>query len=546
MKKKWIVGLALTTLVLTACGGGETKEKSSKKETGKVSQVIEISSPAPISTLDTTQTTDKNTFTMVQHLFEGLYRFDDDSTPIPGLAEKVDISDDGLTYKFTLKKDIKWSNGEPITSNDFVYAWKKLVNPETIGPNAYLLDNVKNSQDIRNGKKDVSELGISAPSETEFVVELSQAQPSFLTVVSIGWLAPQNEKYVNEQGKDYGIDSEHLIYSGPFVITDWDSTSDTWTLKKNKEYYDADAVKLEEVKVSTIKDDNTGINLYQSGELDLVRITGQYVAQNKEDKGYVTHSDVANYYLDFNKASDLPTANEHLRKAFAQAIDKKTLTDNILNDGSKPLNGLIPQNLYANPETSTDFREFSGNYLEHNLDEAKKEWKLAKKDLGDKVTVSLLASDDENGKKISEYVQSQLEENLEGLKVEIKAQPRNNLLESRTKKDFEMSLSGWIAGSSDLDSYFNLYKSDSSYNYGEYKNDEYDKLVNDAKTVNANNPNKQFEDYKKAEEILIKDSAAQVPLYQSASNYLINPNIKGISYHLYGDYFNLRTASVSE
>jgi len=546
MKKKWILGLALTTLVLTACGGGETKEKDNKKSKSDVSQVIEISSPAPISTLDTTQTTDKNTFTMVQHLFEGLYRFDDDSTPIPGLAEKVDISEDGLTYKFTLRKDIKWSNGEPITANDFVYSWKKLVNPDTIGPNAYLLDNVKNSQDIRNGKKDVSEMGISAPNETEFVVELSQAQPSFLTVVSIGWLAPQNEKYVEEQGKDYGINSEHLIFSGPFVITDWDSTSDTWTLKKNKEYYDADAVKLEEVKVSTIKDDNTGINLYQSGELDLVRINGQYVAQNKDDKGYVTHSDVANYYLDFNKASDLPTANEHLRKAFAQAIDKKTLTDSILNDGSKPLNGLIPQNLYANPDTSTDFREYSGNYLEYNVDEAKKEWKLAKKDLGDKVSVSLLVSDDDNGKKISEYVQSQLEENLEGLKIEIKAQPRNNVLESRAKKDFELSLSGWIAGSSDLDSFFNLYKSDSSYNPGGYKNEEYDKLVNDAKTVNANDPDKQFSDYKKAEEILIKDTAAQVPLYQSASNYLINPKIKGISYHLYGDYFNLRTASVSE
>ncbi|MGX4687270.1 peptide ABC transporter substrate-binding protein [Vagococcus sp. JNUCC 83] len=546
MKKKWVLGLALTTLVLTACGGGETKEKDNKKSKGDVSQVIEISSPAPISTLDTTQTTDKNTFTMVQHLFEGLYRFDDDSTPIPGLAEKVDISDDGLTYKFTLRKDIKWSNGEPITANDFVYSWKKLVNPDTIGPNAYLLDNVKNSQDIRNGKKDVSEMGISAPSETEFVVELSQAQPSFLTVVSIGWLAPQNEKYVEEQGKDYGINSEHLIYSGPFVITDWDSTSDTWTLKKNKEYYDADAVKLEEVKVSTIKDDNTGINLYQSGELDLVRINGQYVAQNKEDRGYVTHSDIANYYLDFNKASGLPTANEHLRKAFAQAIDKKTLTNSVLNDGSKPLNGLIPQNLYANPNTSTDFREYSGNYLEYNVNEAKKEWKLAKEDLGDKVTLSLLVSDDDNGKKISEYVQSQLEENLDGLKVEIKAQPRNNVLESRTKKDFELSLSGWIAGSSDLDSYFNLYKSDSSYNYGSYKNEKYDELINSAKTVNANDPDKQFNDYKKAEEILIKDNAAQVPLYQSASNYLINPKIKGISYHLYGDYFNLRTASISE
>ncbi|HDV0834252.1 peptide ABC transporter substrate-binding protein [Enterococcus faecalis] len=543
---KKVVGLIATGFLLAACGG--TKEAAEKVDSGNLAaeQKISISSPAPISTLDTTQTTDKNTFTMAQHLFEGLYRFDDDSATVPALAKDVKISDDGRKYHFTLREGIKWSNGEPITAQDFVYSWKKLVTPATIGPNAYLLDSVKNSFEIRNGEKSVDELGISAPNDKEFIVELKQAQPSFLAVVSIAWLAPQNQKFVEAQGKDYALDSEHLIYSGPFTLANWDATSDTWTLKKNPEYYDADQVKLEEVAVSTIKEDNTGINLYQANELDLVRINGQYVQQYQDDPGYVSHPDVANYFLDFNKKEGTPLANVHLRKAIGQAIDKEALTQSVLNDGSKPLNGLIPSKLYANPETDEDFRAYSGEYLKNDVKKAQAEWTKAQADVGKKVKLSLLAADTDQGKRIAEYVQSQLQENLPGLKITISSQPSNNVNQSRREKNYELSLSGWIAGSSELDSYFNLYAGESSYNYGNYHNAKYDQLVEDARTINANNPEKQFAEYKEAEDILLNQDAAQVPLYQSASNYLINPKLKGISYHLYGDYFHLRNAYLTE
>ncbi|EQA3590055.1 peptide ABC transporter substrate-binding protein [Enterococcus faecalis] len=543
---KKVVGLIATGFLLAACGG--TKEAAEKVDSGNLAaeQKISISSPAPISTLDTTQTTDKNTFTMAQHLFEGLYRFDDDSATVPALAKDVKISDDGRKYHFTLREGIKWSNGEPITAQDFVYSWKKLVTPATIGPNAYLLDSVKNSFEIRNGEKSVDELGISAPNDKEFIVELKQAQPSFLAVVSIAWLAPQNQKFVEAQGKDYALDSEHLLYSGPFTLANWDATSDTWTLKKNPEYYDADQVKLEEVAVSTIKEDNTGINLYQANELDLVRINGQYVQQYQDDPGYVSHPDVANYFLDFNKKEGTPLANVHLRKAIGQAIDKEALTQSVLNDGSNPLNGLIPSKLYANPETDEDFRAYSGEYLKNDVKKAQAEWTKAQADVGKKVKLSLLAADTDQGKRIAEYVQSQLQENLPGLEITISSQPSNNVNQSRREKNYELSLSGWIAGSSELDSYFNLYAGESSYNYGNYHNAKYDQLVEDARTINANNPEKQFAEYKEAEDILLNQDATQVPLYQSASNYLINPKLKGISYHLYGDYFHLRNAYLTE
>lgn len=549
MKKNILLGsIVVLSLILGACGnnGGKTSETTKKETKEAISQSIVISTPAPISTLDTTQTTDKNTFTMVQHLFEGLTRFDETTTPVPGIAKTIDVSEDGKEYNFTLREDAKWSNGETITAHDFEYAWKRLLSPDTQGPNAYLLDNVVNGLAIRNGEKPVDEVGFKATSDTEFKVTLENPQPSFLSVLAIGWLAPQQQAYVEKTGAAYGTNSDSLLYNGAFVLTNWDGTSDTWTLEKNKEYYDQEAVKLEEVSVQTLKEENTGISLFEGGDLDLVRISGQNVAQYSNLDGYVTFNDVANSFLDFNKKEGSPLANLDLRKAIALAIDKDALTESVLADGSKPLNGLVPAGLYSNPETNEDYRKYSGNHVTYNVDEAKKHWKQAQKEVGEKLEVNLLAADTDQGKKVSEYIQSQLEENLPGLKINVNLQPSNNVNQSRREKNYEISLSGWIAGSSEIDSYFNLYVTNSSYNYGNYNNKEYTDLVVKAKTVDANDSNKQFEDYKKAEEILLEQDSAHVPVYQSASNYLVNPKIKNVEYPSYGGYFFLRNAELTE
>ncbi|MEG2938047.1 MAG: peptide ABC transporter substrate-binding protein, partial [Vagococcus sp.] len=458
----------------------------------------------------------------------------------------IDVSEDGKEYNFTLRKNVKWSNGETITAHDFEYAWKRLLSPDTQGPNAYLFDNVVNGLAVRNGEKPVDEVGFKATSDTEFKVTLENPQPSFLSVLAIGWLAPQQQAYVEKTGAAYGTNSDSLLYNGAFVLTNWDGTSDTWTLEKNKEYYDQEAVKLEEVSVQTLKEENTGISLFEGGDLDLVRISGQNVAQYSNLDGYVTFNDVANSFLDFNKKEGSPLANLDLRKAIALAIDKDTLTESVLADGSKPLNGLVPAGLYSNPETNEDYRKYSGDHVTYNVDEAKKHWKQAQKEVGEKLEVNLLAADTDQGKKVSEYIQSQLEENLPGLKINVNLQPSNNVNQSRREKNYEISLSGWIAGSSEIDSYFNLYVTNSSYNYGNYNNKEYTDLVVKAKTVDANDSNKQFEDYKKAEEILLEQDSAHVPVYQSASNYLVNPKIKNVEYPSYGGYFFLRNAELTE
>lgn len=540
--KKGLVVVGILSFLLAGC----STTGSSAKETDPEVQEISVSLPAELTTLDTTQTTDKVTFTVIQHLFEGLYRFDEKSQPVPGLAEEAVISEDGKTYTFKLKEEAKWSDGQQVQAADFAYAWKKLVDPKTMGPNAYLLDNVVNSQDIREGKADIATIGLETPDEKTFVVHLEQPQPSFLSVVSIGWLAPQRQSYVEEKGTAYGKTSEDLLYTGPFILKDWQQTGAEWTLAKNPEYYDQAVVKLDKIKGSTIKEENTGIQLFESGELDLQKISGLYVQQYQNNDSLVTQKDIANYFLDFNKQANKPLANVHLRKAIALAIDKESLVNDVLNDGASVLNGLIPSGLYANPNTNEDFRTYSGEYNEYDSNKAQAEWCQAQSAIGDKIELTLLVTDDDHGQKIGEYLQNQLQDHLPGLTITINKQPRTNLNQSRADGQYELSISGWIAGSSDLDSYFNLYKKGSSYNYGGYVNEDYTALTENARTVDANDPDKVFEDYKSAESILLAEDAAQVPLYQSASNYMIRSTIKDIQFPAYGAYFYFRTASVEK
>lgn len=540
--KKSLVVVGILSFLLAGC----STTGSFAKETDPEVQEISVSLPAELTTLDTTQTTDKVTFTVIQHLFEGLYRFDEKSQPVPGLAEEAVTSEDGKTYTFKLKEEAKWSDGQQVQAADFAYAWKKLVDPKTMGPNAYLLDNVVNSQDIREGNADIATIGLETPDEKTFVVHLEQPQPSFLSVVSIGWLAPQRQSYVEEKGTAYGKTSEDLLYTGPFILKDWQQTGAEWTLAKNPEYYDQAVVKLDKINGSTIKEENTGIQLFESGELDLQKISGLYVQQYQNNDSLVTQKDIANYFLDFNKQANKPLANVHLRKAIALAIDKESLVNDVLNDGASVLNGLIPSGLYANPNTNEDFRTYSGDYNEYDSSKAQAEWSQAQSAIDDKIELTLLVTDDDHGQKVGEYLQSQLQDHLPGLTITINKQPRTNLNQSRADGQYELSISGWIAGSSDLDSYFNLYKKGSSYNYGGYVNEDYTALTENARTVDANDPDKVFEDYKAAESILLAEDAAQVPLYQSASNYLIKTTIKDIQFPAYGAYFYFRTASVEK
>ncbi|MGX7417724.1 ABC transporter substrate-binding protein [Carnobacterium gallinarum] len=553
--RKWKLSLSLVAIIgiLAACGNNSTDSttkgtdgKSGTTTTKNIPQEISVSVPAEITTLDTTKATDRNTFTVIEQIFEGLYRFNGKNELELALAkEDALISPDGLTYTFKLKEDAKWSNGDSVTANDFVYAWSKIVDPASAAPNAYLFANIKNAKAITAGEKKLDELGVKAISDYELQVNLELPQPSFLSLVAIGWFYPQNQKFVEAQGDNYALDTDKILYNGPFTLTNWKDGATDWNYEKNQLYHDKKNVSLDKVNISVIKETSTGVQLYEAGDLDVTTLVGDYAKENEGNPDLVRKQELALQYLSYNAAGDRPLKNSNLRKAISLAIDRSAITENIVANGSKPLGGLIPTNLAKNPSSGEDFRKENGSFLDYNLTEAKKEWELAKKELGDTVALELVTSDDAMEKKLGEYIQSSLSENLKGLTISIRSVPKNVALEQRRTGKFDLATAGWIAGDIDPTGFFILFETGAAYNYGKYQNEQFQNLITDTKTVNANNPEKRYAAFLKAEKILFEDAAFQ-PLYQRTTNYLQRPTVKGLESHLLGSDFTFRNVTVTE
>ena len=187
---------------------------------------------------------------MLNNTMEGLYRLGKDSKVEPGIATKTTVSKDNLTYTFTLRKNAKWSNGDKVTADDFVYSWRRTVDPKTQSQYSYLFEGVKNIDDITAGKKAPSTLGIKSVGQYKVVVTLTKKIPYFKLLMGFPSFFPQNKTAVEKYGKKYGTSSKYMVYDGPFKMTGWTGTNLSWTLSRNKNYWDKSHVKLDKIKVT--------------------------------------------------------------------------------------------------------------------------------------------------------------------------------------------------------------------------------------------------------------------------------------------------------
>ena len=266
------IGLGAVTLVsaavLAACGGSSSSSSSSSDE-------INWYTPTEISTLDISKVTDTYSSIAIGNSGSNLLRRDEDGNLQPDLAESVEVSDDGLTYTATLRDNLKWSDGSDLTAEDFVYTWQRIVDPSTASEYAYLVSDahVLNAEEVIAGTKSVDELGVKADGN-KVIFTLSSPSPQFESLLSFANFMPQSKEFVEEQGDDYGTTSDNALYSGPYTVEDWDGTSGTFTLVKNKYYWDADNVKTKKVNVQTVKKADTAVQMYKDGELDTASISG--------------------------------------------------------------------------------------------------------------------------------------------------------------------------------------------------------------------------------------------------------------------------------
>lgn len=486
-------------------------------------------------TADLSVATDTISFTALNNVYEGIYRLDKDNKPQPaGASEKVKVSDDGKTYTVKLRKDAKWSNGDPVTAKDYVFGWQRTVKPETASEYAYLFEPVENAADISAGKKAPDELGIKAVNDHELEIKLSKPTPYFDYLLAFPSFFPQNQKVVEANGKEYATKSDKSVYNGPFTLEGFDGpgTDTEWEYKKNDTYWDKDEVKLSKVKVNVVKESSTSLNLFKDGEADDVILSGELAQQNANDPAYKSFKEARTSYLEYNqRKEDSPFKNENLRKAISYAINRKSLVNQVLGDGSVVSTGLVPSGMSKNPKTDEDFAKEAGNLAPYDKKKAKEYWDKAKKELKiDSLSFELMASDTDSSKKVIEYMQSALEETLPGIKVKPTPVPFSVRLDRSNAGDFDVLLGGWGADYADPSSFTDLFVTGNSYNRGRWSNEEYDKAVDASGNKDASNEEARWDDLQKANELISKESGV-APLYQLSEAHLVNKKVKGIVHH---------------
>ncbi|MFS7155652.1 peptide ABC transporter substrate-binding protein [Carnobacterium maltaromaticum] len=544
-----LLGIALTsTIVLAACGGGSGSDKASdsasKDSSGKMAkkQELNLIESAEIPTMDSVMNTDTVGSIVMNNVFEGLYRQDLDNNPVLGMAaEEPKISDDKLTYTFKIRDDAKWSNGDPVTAGDFVFSWRRLVDPTTAAPYSYMMDGViANASAVIAGEKQPDELGVKAVDDKTLEIQLERAVPYFKGLLSLAMYYPQNEKFVTEQGEKYASNSDALVYNGPFKLAAWDGTGLSWEYDKNDTYWDKDTVKLDKINVDVVKETSTALNLYDDGQIDRMVLTGEYVQTRQDDPDLKKFPTSSVFFLKFNQERNgkaTPLANENIRKALSMAFDKQAYADTVLQNGSVPANGLVPAGLAKDPKNDKDFRKENGDLSKYDAKKAQEFWKKGLKELGvDKLDLEFLSDDTENAKRSSEFMQGQLEENLDGLKITLRNVPFKVRIDNNDKQDYDIQLSGWGADFSDPINFLELFETGNGNNKLGFSNEKYDSLLKEISTTSLTDPEKRWEQMLEAEKVLF-DNGAIAPIYQRYWAVLEKPTVKDIGYHLVGaDY----------
>lgn len=538
------LGILSLTLLLAACGDADSDGSStaSSQADGEKNladkQELRLTASSEIPSMDTALATDLTSFTVMNNVFEGLYVLGPDAEPILGVAAKEPtISKDGKTYTFEIRKDAVWSNGEPVTADDFVYAWQKVVAPETASGYAYMFDGlIQNATEIINDEAEPTELGIKAISDTEVEITLTQPTPYFDQLLTLPFFFPQNRAFAQEQGDEYGSTNENLIYNGPFVLEGWDQASSVgWTFEKNKEYWDADSVTLDTISVDVIKEVTTELNLYENGDTDIAFLSGSFVSQYSEDPNFHSSLNATTFYIEMNNLNNEETielSNPNIRLAIASAVDKEGYVNNVLQDGSASIDGFVPAGLASNPTTGADYREDAGDLLPYDLEKATEAWEKGLSELGtDTIELELITSDTEDSKRLAEYLQDQLQKNLPGLTVKLRSMPFSMKLTTVREGNYDMAVNSWIADFADPINYVERF--DTDINRMNYSNPAVDALVDKAKAT-YDDDEARWETLVDIEKVALGEDAALAPLYQSADSYLLNPKVNDYYKRVFG------------
>lgn len=519
----------------TAAASGETAAAGETEAPAASGQkVFRYSSMTEPTTLDAIKCNAIIDNEVQQMITEGLLRNYGDEL-LPGLAETWEVDDAGLVYTFHLR-DAKWPDGQAITANDFVYSFQRLADPATASPYAWILPGmIKNATEVSSGEMAVEELGISAPDDKTVVIELDHPQSYFLSLIgSCAQFTPQRKDVVEQFGAEYAGSAEKMMTYGPFIMTS--SANRQYIMEKNPDYWNADAVNFDRIELSVIDNGETALAMYESGDLDYVVIPNASVPNYAgQDQSYV-NGNLDWVYIN-NEAEYV--SNKNFRLALAYAIDREDY--NILvNNGvySAWGNPVLPLCDGIDGKNYGESVQPEGFPLKADDAKAQEYLQAALTELNisdpSEITIRFNAWDNETVKKVAEVCQEMWQTRL-GINVEIDMVTYSDVYTNiYPNHDYQVGYGGWGPDYADPYTYLYLFDSRNANNYSNYKNAEYDELMD--KVVAEPDPTTRMQYLADAEALVIADGA-NIPLQMRTVHYLLDEDVTGVSFNFIGYNF---------
>ena len=533
-KRLFLAALALAgAMALSGCGGSKSASKNGKILTIEEGPDVETIDPALNQSAD-----GANYITMIS---DNLLRIDKDGKVAPSMAEKYEVSDDGLTWTFHLRDGLKWSDGSDFKAGDFVYSWQRMVDPEVAAPYAEtMLGMVEGYKDAIGNPDadgnttttpDRTKLKVEAPDDKTFVVHMSRPTPYFDRLATFAALSPVKQDVVEANPDGWSLDPKTYVSTGPFKLTEWKQGSHI-LVTKNEYYWNKDAVKLDGIKCLLMQDQNAAFSAYESGEASMIKdYPVQEVTTMQKRPDYKSSPKLGISYIDVNNDLD-EFKDPKVREALALALDRKYMADTITAGINSPATGFIPDGVVdwdgsAWADNITDKSVyFDNDNFDANLAKAKELLKEAGHENGAGLpTMSYTTNDAGFNKKVAEYLQQAWKEL--GINVEVNIVEWKSFIPQRRSGNYQIARDGWVMDYNDPSNLLECAYSTNGNNSSRYKNPEYDALLD--KAANETDAKTRFGYLHQAEELLLKD-AGVIPLMYQNETYLQKDNIKDSFY----------------
>lgn len=492
-------------------------------------------------------------------LFEGLMRLDERGNPIPGAAERYEVNEDATVFTFYLRDGLKWSNGDPLTAEDFVWSWKSTLNPLLASEYAYQLYYIKGAEEMNTFTSDpkwenasdeeiqaefdrlAENFGAVALDAKTLQVTLIAPTPYFLSLTAFHTYYPVHRPSVEANPEGWFRNPETLVGNGPFKLVSW-TEKDKVVVEKNPNYWGADEVKLDKIEFYLVEEESTATTMFENGELDIVESGVNTAELDRLKEQYPNElkilPDLGIYYYLLNVEKE-PLNDKRVRQALALAIDREAIVTQITKGGQIPAYALVPPGI---PEGDGDFRQNGGDYFKQDVEKARQLLAEAGFPGGQGFpTLTILYNTSEAHQRIAEAIQEMWKNNL-GIDVKLTNQEWGVYLDSRSTGDYEIARAGWIGDYIDPMTFIDMFVTGGGNNDTNWGHPEYDALVAQAKRTA--DQAERFKAMHDAEKILM-DEMPIIPIYFYTRVVMVDEKVKGWTMPLTSP-LNLRDAWIEK